>query len=299
MRRSTERQQAQAQAQAQPQPQSSSLASGFVLGALMMCMLLSVESIARNQLRGVSLRVSVFGFDSRARQPSEKSYGNANANANANVNVKPDVKLVTDVYIADNYDEPRSLQIPTKRSTLALASESTLASASESVGIIKPLQSTEHFRPDQGLETIPFRIVDAETVQAHLRFYYGTNSTLPIPPLIYFVTPTYRRITQIADLIRLANTLDHDCAIYWIVVEDAEKCSRRVRDILDRSGLPYAHVAVKTPPPPTTTTSTTYNKNFKAAKGVEQRNAALDVVEYLGLEGVVYFGDDDNAYDGT
>ncbi|VDO45125.1 unnamed protein product, partial [Onchocerca flexuosa] len=44
-------------------------------------------------------------------------------------------------------------------------------------------------------------------------------------PFIYFITPTYRRPTQKADLIRLAQTLAHVPNLYWIVVEDANDTS--------------------------------------------------------------------------
>ncbi|KAI2507310.1 glycosyltransferase [Fragilaria crotonensis] len=230
----------------EPQPQSQqrqqrrSLVEGFILGTLMMCLVLSVQRRNHNEERNnTPIHQNVRTETSNKWTPIKKSADKAK------------LSIPSDVYVVgqEKYDEPLFPQLRTKRGT----------------GIMKP--SLENYRPDMGLQTIPFRITDPETVQAHMRYYYGTNSTSPPPPtLIYFVTPTHKRVTQIADLIRLANTLDHDCAIYWIVVEDATGCSKRVRDILDRTG-------------------------------VEQRNVALDIIEYLGLEGVVYFGDDDNAYD--
>lgn len=107
--------------------------------------------------------------------------------------------------------------------------------------------------------------------------------------LIYFITPTFKRPSQLVDLIRLSQTLMHDAAIYWIVVEDSEQCTQRVRDVLIRSKLLFAHINALTPP------------QIKAMevgpKGVAQRNAGLQVVEEIGMHGIVYFGDDDNAYD--
>lgn len=41
-------------------------------------------------------------------------------------------------------------------------------------------------------------------------------------PVVYVVTPTYRRPTQKADLTRLAQTLMNLDFVFWIVVEDAE-----------------------------------------------------------------------------
>jgi hypothetical protein len=162
----------------------------------------------------------------------------------------------------------------------------------------------ENFKPEQGLESIPCRTTDVPTVQEHLEYYFGeggpnsthnTNQSTSAPSLIFFITPTYKRVTQMADLLRLSYTLDHDRAVYWIVVEDSNTCSKRVRDLLDRSGILYAHLAIKSPPK----IQKLKGPSPPQAKGVAQRNAALDVVESLGLEGVLYFGDDDNAYDGT
>ncbi len=248
----------------QQRHQRGSQLQGFLLGALMMCLLLSIQRSIQNHGRPSNVGAEA-APNIKSPQVSRIS-----------VFDKVKVSIPTDVYVVDEYQEPQPRQVPTKRGA----------------GVMKP--SLEHYRPDEGLQTTPFRITDANTVRAHMQYYYGTNETSPPPTLIFFVTPTYKRVTQIADLIRLANTLDHDSAIYWIVVEDATGCSKRVRDILDRTGLPYAHVAALTPIP-----QSPLKKNFKLAKGVEQRNVALDVIEYVGLEGVVYFGDDDNAYDGT
>ncbi len=161
----------------------------------------------------------------------------------------------------------------------------------------------ENFKPEQGLESIPCHTTDVPTVQEHLEYYYGggpnsnnhtLNTTVSAPLLVFFITPTYKRVTQMADLLRLSYTLDHDHAVYWIVVEDSDTCTKRVRDLLDRSGILYAHRAVKSPPK----VHKLKGPSPLQAKGVVQRNAGLDVVESLGLEGVLYFGDDDNAYDG-
>jgi Glycosyltransferase family 43 len=169
--------------------------------------------------------------------------------------------------------------------------------------IIPP--SLPNYKPEQGLEPISPRIIPAGMVRKYLIYHSNkleqnsvSNTTnihvsngneTKVPSIIYFVTPTYHRVTQMADLIRLSYTLDHDFAIYWIVVEDSSTCSKRIRDLLDRTGLPYAHLAALSPLPV---------PGKLQAKGVMQRNLALDVIEKVGIEGVVYFGDDDNAYDG-
>lgn len=107
-------------------------------------------------------------------------------------------------------------------------------------------------------------------------------------PLIYFITPTHKRDTQMVDLTRLGQTLMHDRGIYWIVIEDSVNCTRRVRNLLDHFGLMYAHVSVKSPKA---------DSNPNNLRGVNQRNRGLSIVEELNTPGIVYFGDDDNAYD--
>lgn len=126
------------------------------------------------------------------------------------------------------------------------------------------------------------RIMD----RSDLLSFRSNHDIDPDSPVIYFVTPTYYRDTQLVDLTRLGQTLLHDATIYWILVEDAEDCTLRLRRLLDRFGLPYAHVAAKT-----------IQGEGRNHRGVEARNRALEVVEQIGVPGVVYFGDDDNAYD--
>lgn len=44
---------------------------------------------------------------------------------------------------------------------------------------------------------------------------------------VYVITPTYKRLAQKADLIRMANTLRQVPRLKWIVVEDAKAKSGR------------------------------------------------------------------------
>ena len=77
-----------------------------------------------------------------------------------------------------------------------------------------------------------------------------------------------------------------DGGVYWIVVEDTEQPpDLRLRKFLYETGLPFAHV--------TATANSTQNGH----RGIPQRNAGIDIVHKVGLPGVVYFADDDNAYD--
>jgi hypothetical protein len=143
-----------------------------------------------------------------------------------------------------------------------------------------------NYKQEEGYDPIatPY-IMEAETVSQYKSFY-GIQEK----PIVYFITPTYRRVTQLVDLVQLSQTLQNDKAVYWIVIEDAEVGSKRVRDLLERSGLMFAHVAIK---------SRKDSKHPNAPRGVLQRNLGMDTVESIDIPGVVYFGDDDNAYDGT
>ncbi|XP_028658557.1 galactosylgalactosylxylosylprotein 3-beta-glucuronosyltransferase 3 [Erpetoichthys calabaricus] len=118
----------------------------------------------------------------------------------------------------------------------------------------------------------------------------------PILPIIYVITPTFTRLVQKAELVRLSQTLMHVPSLHWIVVEDAATKTSLVTELLKQSGLQYTHLNVETP------------KDFKLKegdpnwlkpRGVEQRNLALQWLRdnrELSDEGVVYFADDDNTY---
>lgn len=61
-------------------------------------------------------------------------------------------------------------------------------------------------------------------------------------PVIYLVTPTYRRPEQIPDLTRLAQTLLNVPAVHWIVVEDSSTLSPAIASLLKRYGIPHTHL---------------------------------------------------------
>ena len=108
---------------------------------------------------------------------------------------------------------------------------------------------------------------------------------------IYFITPTYPRREQVAELTRLSQTLILAGNIHWIIAEDALSCSPMVSSILARSGLPYTHLVSPIP------------KMYRKAKlrdtprGVSSRRAGLAWVMDNVEAGIIYFGDDDNTYD--
>ena len=55
-------------------------------------------------------------------------------------------------------------------------------------------------------------------------------------PKIYFVTPTYPRREQAAELTRLGQTLMHVPNIHWIVADDNRSCNVMVEKLLKRFG---------------------------------------------------------------
>ncbi|KAL4705703.1 hypothetical protein ACJJTC_018776 [Scirpophaga incertulas] len=106
--------------------------------------------------------------------------------------------------------------------------------------------------------------------------------------IIYYVTPTYPRPEQIPELIRLSHTLMHVPKIHWIVADDQVECSPQVLSVLRKSGLPFTHISS---PKPYLFRSSNY------PRGVSNRRAAIDWIRKNALEGILYFGDDDNTVD--
>lgn len=122
---------------------------------------------------------------------------------------------------------------------------------------------------------------------------------------VFFVTPTYARHVQKAELTRLSHTLLLVKEIHWIVVEDSANKSSLVAKLLketyqlQRGGFKYTHLNVPTPDNFKTTQD---DPNWLKPRGVWQRNKAIEWLrenrhELISANGVVYFGDDDNTYD--
>lgn len=57
-----------------------------------------------------------------------------------------------------------------------------------------------------------------------------------VMPTIYFVTPTYPRREQFAELVRLGQTLMHIPNLHWILADDTDLCNRHLNEYLDRFG---------------------------------------------------------------
>lgn len=63
-----------------------------------------------------------------------------------------------------------------------------------------------------------------------------TNDTGDEMPTIYFVTPTYPRREQFAELVRLGQTLMHVPNLHWIVADDTDSCNPQIDEFLNRFG---------------------------------------------------------------
>ena len=121
--------------------------------------------------------------------------------------------------------------------------------------------------------------------------FYKSYENLPI---IYIITPTYARFTQLADLNRLKNTLLHVPKVFWVIVEDGRNKSRRVTKFLSETNIPHVHLFEESPKVVNKPDNTSWIKH----KGVCQRNKAIKWLGTLKTDpGVVYFADDDNSYD--
>lgn len=115
------------------------------------------------------------------------------------------------------------------------------------------------------------------------------NSNTSTLPVIYFVTPTYARPVQMAELTRLGQTLVSIPALHWILVEDSPSCNPVIGMLLRRLGISFTHLASEMP--------TEYLKHKIRPRGVANRRAALSWIRKNVQQGVLYFGDDDNTYD--
>lgn len=74
----------------------------------------------------------------------------------------------------------------------------------------------------------------------YLRPNYGKDL-----PMLYIITPTYRRPEQIAELTRLANTLMLVPNVFWLVIEDAPTPTPLVDKLLKKTCLNYEHLIGK------------------------------------------------------
>ncbi|XP_049525719.1 galactosylgalactosylxylosylprotein 3-beta-glucuronosyltransferase S isoform X3 [Dermacentor silvarum] len=116
-----------------------------------------------------------------------------------------------------------------------------------------------------------------------------TETKVSAIPTVYVVTPTYRRPTQMPDLVRVAQALMLATGVFWVLVEDATRPTEAVSRLLRDCGVPYVHLLGPCPPP---------LRMRAKGRGVAPRRRALAWLQANAtLPGVLYFADDDNSYD--
>lgn len=152
---------------------------------------------------------------------------------------------------------------------------------------------------------------DEQMKSLHSYFNKFSNISFPIAyslqfyetyhemPTIYVITPTNnRRVVQMADLVRMRNTLWLVPKLVWILIEDSSVKSSKIAKFLDASKMPFVHLNVATPDDFVVKAN---EKAWSKPRGVLQRNKGIawlrEHPDELDHNGVVYFADDDNTYD--
>lgn len=127
------------------------------------------------------------------------------------------------------------------------------------------------------------------------------TSSSEVSKSIFAITPTYARYTQKVDLVSLCQTIMHIPNFVWVVIEDAERKTKLVTNLLDRCKVTSVHLNVRTPPSYRPRPGADRYKELYS-RGVKQRNLGLSWIREYCLKvknctGAVYFMDDDNKYD--
>ena len=55
--------------------------------------------------------------------------------------------------------------------------------------------------------------------------------------MVYVITPTYARATQMADLTRLSQALEGVPNVTWILVEDSRRKTQKVERLLNKTNI--------------------------------------------------------------
>ncbi|KAJ6224890.1 hypothetical protein RDWZM_003435 [Blomia tropicalis] len=207
------------------------------------------------------------------------------------------VRTPGDYYVSDVYSEP--VKLANAKLQLVNSSPDPPAIADESSIDGVPIVSTNP--PNIAIKTSNCVCDKSESQQPleRQRTIDTLQSTfVPNKPLfnddviIFLITPTYTRPTQMPDMTRLGQTLRLVPNVFWIVVEDAHNQSKAVENLLRRTMIPYVHLLG--PRPPT-------HMDQRSGRGVSNRLKAFEWLRanYGGTnqKGVIYFADDDNAYD--
>ena len=66
-------------------------------------------------------------------------------------------------------------------------------------------------------------------------------------PMIFVITPTFTRPSQLPDMTRLAQTLMHIKNLFWIVVEDSQNTTAVITELLERMAIPHVQLSAARP----------------------------------------------------
>lgn len=104
----------------------------------------------------------------------------------------------------------------------------------------------DYYRPVTNTMTINDSMFVCNENHADARTHFATNEgNTDALPTIYFVTPTYPRREQIAEITRLGQTLMHIPKLHWIVADDSDSCNAFLDHLLRRFGMcfvPYFRI---------------------------------------------------------
>lgn len=66
--------------------------------------------------------------------------------------------------------------------------------------------------------------------------------------MIYFITPSYPRREQVAELTRLGQTLMHVPNLHWILADDNRLCNAMVMELLKKFGKESMQITCRLDP---------------------------------------------------
>ncbi|CRK97447.1 CLUMA_CG010836, isoform A [Clunio marinus] len=132
-------------------------------------------------------------------------------------------------------------------------------------------------------------------------------------PPVYVITQTHRTPTQLPDLTRLGNTLKHVSNLFWIIVEETNKPTEAVTELLERMKFPYVYLTCKFSFLIYFKIQVFYsndnvnnmnqlqvpagNYQDENIRKISNRNRALEWLRSNAVDGVFFFADENRTFD--
>lgn len=168
---------------------------------------------------------------------------------------------------------------------------------------LRTTNSTNQYIQKQDTHALQYKLRDTAT-PLHQATTPSRNQSVPSLhhkphplPTIFVITPTYTREVQKAELTKQCQTFMLVDNLHWIVIEDSDKQTKLVSNLLKHCPVNSTLLNRKTqkksvPHPP---------NDKPSNRGASQRNIGLEWLRKVynpgQIRGVVYFADDDNTYD--